>query len=60
MRQVGILCAAALVALRETVPKLKDDHKKAKMLAGTWCPYLSFLCSIIEPLSVCRPPHFNR
>ncbi|KAF9661122.1 hypothetical protein SADUNF_Sadunf19G0034900 [Salix dunnii] len=33
MRQVGILCAAALVALRETVPKLKDDHKKAKMLA---------------------------
>ncbi|KAB5512053.1 hypothetical protein DKX38_029081 [Salix brachista] len=33
MRQVGILCAAALVALRENVPKLEDDHKKAKMLA---------------------------
>ncbi|KAJ6951117.1 low-specificity L-threonine aldolase 1 [Populus alba x Populus x berolinensis] len=33
MRQVGILCAAALVALHENVPKLGDDHKKAKMLA---------------------------
>lgn len=33
MRQVGILCAAALVALHETVIKLEDDHKKTKMLA---------------------------
>lgn len=33
MRQVGILCAAALVALHETVLKLEDDHKKTKMLA---------------------------
>lgn len=33
MRQVGILCAAALVALHENVPKLEDDHKKSKMLA---------------------------
>jgi hypothetical protein len=53
MRQVGILCAAALVALHETVLKLEDDHKKTKMLAGTWCPYLcnlalSFLRSIIQ------------
>lgn len=34
MRQVGVLCAAALVALRENVKKLEDDHRKAKILAG--------------------------
>ncbi|KAK6911331.1 Aromatic amino acid beta-eliminating lyase/threonine aldolase [Dillenia turbinata] len=33
MRQVGILCAAALVALKENVPKLELDHKNAKTFA---------------------------
>ncbi|XP_024439174.1 low-specificity L-threonine aldolase 1 isoform X1 [Populus trichocarpa] len=33
MRQVGVLCAAALVGVQENVSKLEDDHKKAKMLA---------------------------
>lgn len=33
MRQVGVICAAALVALEENVPKLKLDHKNAKILA---------------------------
>lgn len=33
MRQVGILTAAAYVALRDNVSKLEDDHRKAKMLA---------------------------
>ncbi|XP_018491430.1 probable low-specificity L-threonine aldolase 2 isoform X2 [Raphanus sativus] len=33
MRQIGVLCAAALVALRDNVAKLDDDHKKAKILA---------------------------
>ncbi|KAI9110571.1 hypothetical protein K1719_018437 [Acacia pycnantha] len=33
MRQVGILCAAALVAVQENVAKLESDHKKAKLLA---------------------------
>uniref|UniRef100_A0A0A9CTU4 low-specificity L-threonine aldolase n=1 Tax=Arundo donax TaxID=35708 RepID=A0A0A9CTU4_ARUDO len=33
MRQVGILCAAAYVAVRDTVGKLADDHRKAKALA---------------------------
>lgn len=33
MRQVGVLCAAALVALQENVGKLDGDHKKAKTLA---------------------------
>ncbi|XP_068664561.1 low-specificity L-threonine aldolase 1-like isoform X2 [Aristolochia californica] len=33
MRQIGILCAAAYVALQENVAKLQDDHRKAKALA---------------------------
>ncbi|GAV85857.1 Beta_elim_lyase domain-containing protein, partial [Cephalotus follicularis] len=33
MRQVGILCAAALVALKENVAKLEGDHKNTKMMA---------------------------
>lgn len=36
MRQVGVLCAAALVAVEENVGKLEGDHKKAKTLAGTF------------------------
>lgn len=34
MRQVGVLCAAAYVALQDNVGKLADDHKKTKMFAG--------------------------
>jgi threonine aldolase len=37
MRQVGILCAAAYVAVRDTVGKLADDHRRAKTLAGFIC-----------------------
>ncbi|XP_065624425.1 low-specificity L-threonine aldolase 1 isoform X3 [Quercus suber] len=33
MRQVGILCAAAIVAVQENVAKLEGDHKNAKVLA---------------------------
>ncbi|CAL5026441.1 unnamed protein product [Urochloa decumbens] len=33
MRQVGVLCAAAQVAVRDTVGKLADDHRRAKALA---------------------------
>lgn len=33
MRQVGVLCAAALIAIQENVGKLEEDHKKAKVLA---------------------------
>ncbi|EPS60604.1 hypothetical protein M569_14199, partial [Genlisea aurea] len=33
MRQVGVLCAAALIAVDENVDKLESDHKKAKILA---------------------------
>ncbi|KAI8556219.1 hypothetical protein RHMOL_Rhmol05G0235200 [Rhododendron molle] len=33
MRQVGVLCAAALVAVQHNVGKLEGDHKKAKSLA---------------------------
>ncbi|XP_019191823.1 PREDICTED: probable low-specificity L-threonine aldolase 1 [Ipomoea nil] len=33
MRQIGVLCAAALVGFQENVGKLEGDHKKAKTLA---------------------------
>lgn len=33
MRQVGVLAAAGLVALEETVPQLVKDHKKASAIA---------------------------
>ncbi|XP_038972516.1 probable low-specificity L-threonine aldolase 1 [Phoenix dactylifera] len=33
MRQVGVLCAAAYVALQENIRKLEDDHRKAKIFA---------------------------
>ncbi|XP_057540995.1 low-specificity L-threonine aldolase 1-like isoform X2 [Amaranthus tricolor] len=33
MRQIGILCAAALVAVQDNVKKLEEDHKNAKLLA---------------------------
>ncbi|XP_043693489.1 probable low-specificity L-threonine aldolase 1 isoform X2 [Telopea speciosissima] len=33
MRQVGVLCAAAFVALQENLPKLEGDHRRAKVLA---------------------------
>jgi len=34
MRQVGILAAAGLVALKEMTGRLADDHKNARYLAG--------------------------
>ena len=40
LRQIGVLCAAALVALQENLPKLQFDHKKAKLLAGTYVPLI--------------------
>lgn len=40
MRQVGILCAAALVALHENVANLDTDHKRAKILVGIFPVYL--------------------
>ncbi|ONM21548.1 40S ribosomal protein S4-3 [Zea mays] len=43
MRHVGVLCAAAHVAVRDTVGKLADDHKKAKALA-VWV--LKLLCLV--------------
>ncbi|KZC11648.1 L-allo-threonine aldolase, partial [Dufourea novaeangliae] len=35
MRQVGILAAAGLVALEDTIPILKYDHKRAFLLASS-------------------------
>ncbi len=33
MRQVGIIAAAGLYALENNIPRLKEDHEKAKILA---------------------------
>jgi threonine aldolase len=33
MRQVGILAAAGLFALKNNIPRLKEDHEKAKLFA---------------------------
>lgn len=33
MRQVGVIAAAGLVALEETVPRLADDHRRALAIA---------------------------
>lgn len=52
MRQVGILCAAALVAVQETVGKLEDDHKKAKILAGTSFAFVLKLYATLFGLSL--------
>lgn len=34
MRQVGVLCAAAMVAVQDNVSKLKHDHQRAELIAG--------------------------
>lgn len=34
MRQVGVLAAAGLFALKNNIPRLKDDHEKAQILAN--------------------------
>lgn len=36
MRQAGILAAAGLVALEEELPRLAEDHRKARTLADTF------------------------
>ena len=35
MRQVGIIAAAGLYALKNNIERLEEDHRKAKILAGT-------------------------
>jgi hypothetical protein len=47
MRQVGVLCAAAYVGIRDTVGKLADDHRKAKVLAGFIYFYFSYLSILV-------------
>ena len=34
MRQVGVLGACGLIALRDMVARLRDDHCNARLLAG--------------------------
>ena len=35
MRQVGVIASAGLYALKNNMPRLAEDHEKAKILAGT-------------------------
>lgn len=51
MRQVGVLAAPGLVALREVRPKLKEDHEKARILAR--------LLKAIRGVEVLREPEIN-
>jgi threonine aldolase len=39
MRQVGVLAAAGLYAVRQHVDRLADDHARAARLAGALAPY---------------------
>ncbi|CAI0464792.1 unnamed protein product [Linum tenue] len=50
MRQVGILCSAALFAVQNNVAKLENDHKNAKTLAGAYFK-LIFVLKHMPPLS---------
>ena len=54
MRQVGFICAAAFVALKENVGKLEGDHKKARVLAGKLLVYLI----IYAKLLVCKNSNY--
>jgi len=46
MRQAGILAAAGLVALREIVPLLGEDHRRAKALAEVLADHPVFECRV--------------
>jgi threonine aldolase len=41
MRQVGVLAAAGLVALRDMVGRLKVDHANARLMAGNAKEFIS-------------------
>lgn len=50
MRQVGILAAAGLYALKNNIARLKEDHEKAKLLAGklSSIPGISIDMSLVQ------------
>lgn len=54
MRQVGVLCAAAYVALKENAGRLQDDHRRAKVFAGLF--YFSCYSSTFIDYK-CHDPH---
>lgn len=49
MRQAGILAAAGLVALKEELPRLGEDHQKARLLAKTFSDLETFKVLNPEP-----------
>ncbi|CAL5068894.1 unnamed protein product [Urochloa decumbens] len=71
MRQVGVLCAAAQVAVRDTMGKLADDHRRAKALADGLNKIEQFtvdsasvetnmLCQILEKHNVLANPRSSK
>ncbi|KAI0492347.1 hypothetical protein KFK09_026618 [Dendrobium nobile] len=52
MRQLGVLCAAAYVALSENVSKVEEDHRKAKIIADTSVLSPKRLCQVLEERGV--------
>lgn len=57
MRQIGVLCAAACIALRDNVNKLKDDHRRAKILAGF--DFFFHVLTMVLPLQIQMQNHDN-
>jgi threonine aldolase len=49
MRQAGVIAAAALVALDETLPRLADDHATAKLLATS---LVEWSAELVDPATV--------
>jgi hypothetical protein len=52
MRQTGIICAAAIVAVQENVGKLEGDHKKAKIFAGILVYLIHMPLSLVGSISL--------
>ena len=48
MRQAGVIAAPMLVALKEIVPLLKDDHARARKIAqGLFTAPSGFFCQMV-------------
>ena len=48
MRQAGIIAAGALYALEHNIPRLKEDHEKAKYLAREICNLKTFQVDLVS------------
>jgi threonine aldolase len=51
MRQAGIIAAAGIVALEDIVPRLKEDHRRAKKLAAGLSKISGIILDTVNPPS---------